>query len=455
MKFFMSIIPMAVAVATTVCAQSPVAYYPLDGNGNDASGNGFNGVVTGTASATDRKGNPNGALLFGDAIDRVNCGNPEAFNFAGPFTISAWVKLNGDRENTYIVAKYDADPFFGGGSPHSYGLGIAGVPYAYSFVGGDAGYSDLVGFATPMNAGLWYAIATVYDGSTLSLYLDGSPVASTFVGLFPPFANSIPLTIGGTSVGQVFGGAIDDVRIYNAGLTADQIAAQYQADLPPVPTAAESLVAYYPLNGNGRDKSGNHIDGSVIGTTRIRDRFGIPNKALAFNGGSDRIVCGNAPQFNFQDAFTISAWVKPNGDKENTYIVAKYDFDFAVGFGSPHSYGLGVAGIPFPYSFVGGDSGYSDLIGWSAPMNAGQWYALATVYDGQNLKLYVDGNLIGQNSVGAFPPFVNSVPLTIGGTSVGQGFSGGIDDVRIYNKGLSVEEIQAQYLEDLTGPGNH
>src|SRR4051812_29264956 len=69
-------------------AQAPIAYYPLDGNGNDASGNGFNGSVIGTAPTTDRYGNPGGALLFANDTDRVVCGNPAAFNFSGPFTIS-------------------------------------------------------------------------------------------------------------------------------------------------------------------------------------------------------------------------------------------------------------------------------------------------------------------------------------------------------------------------------
>src|SRR5688500_14178775 len=78
-------------------AQTPglVAYYPLNGDGQDASGNGLNGTVTGAVATSDRYGNGSGALLFVNDTDRVNCGNPAAFNFSGPFTISAWVNLNG------------------------------------------------------------------------------------------------------------------------------------------------------------------------------------------------------------------------------------------------------------------------------------------------------------------------------------------------------------------------
>jgi hypothetical protein len=431
-------------------AQStPIAYYPLDGDGQDASGNNFHGVVSGTTPTTDRFGNPVGALLFGNEIDRVNCGNPAAFNFAGPFTLSAWVKPNGDTVDTYIVAKYDFDPSTGGSSPHSYGMGVAGTLYPYGFVGLDSGYYDVIGWSGPMTAGQWQAIAFVYDGAAMNLYLNGSLIASQSVSGVPPFVNSVPLMIGGTTVSQVFSGAIDDVRIYNTGLTPAEVAAQYTADVPPPPPVADALVAYYPLNHNAHDKSGNGHHGTITGTTSIPDRFGKRKRALMFNGDTDRINCGNPAEFNFAGPFTLSAWVKPNGDKVDTYIVAKYDFDFNTFIGTPHSYGMGNADFLFPYGFVGGDFGYSDIRGFGGPMTPGQWQALAFVYDGQYIGLYLNGGLIGSQLVGQFPPFVNSIPLTIGGTISGQGFSGGIDDVRIYNRALSSSEVNQVYQDDL------
>ena len=79
-------------------------------------------------------------------------------------------------------------------------------------------------------------------------------------------------------------------------------------------------------------------------------------------------------------------------------------------------------------------------------LNDGLWHHLTLTYDSHSLRLYLDGILIQQGFTGAFPPFVNSVPLHIGGTASGQGFKGSIDSVRIYNRFFSPEEVAALYL---------
>ncbi len=430
-------------------AQTPIAYYPLNGDGTDASGNGFNGSVIGTTPTTDRYGNAGGALLFVNDTDRVVCGNPSAFNFTGPFTISTWVNLNYTRENSYIVAKYDTTV----GPAGAYGLGVAGVPYPYAFVGNGSGYSDLIAFAGPMNANLWYALAAVYDGLTLSIYENGSLVAQSFVGSVPPFVNDAPLTIGGTIVDQVLGGAIDDVRMYDRALDATEIAGQFEADLPPPPQPPPNeggLVAEYLFHGgNGVDSSGNHLNGAVLGAKHTRDRFGKNSQALAFDGFDDRVNLGNPAAFNFENNFTLSAWIKMDGTQVDKYTVAKYDVDLATFASSPNCYGMGVDEIGRAYGFVGSAAAYTDLRA-GPTLNDGAWHAVSFAYQGSvSIRLYVDGNFVGSAPVEAQPPFVNSVPLTIGGTINDQVFGGGIDDVRIYNKALSDEEVAAQYQLDL------
>lgn len=430
-------------------AQSPIAYYPLNGNGTDAGGNGFNGTVIGTTPTTDRYGNAGGALLFANATDRVVCGNPSAFNFSGPFTLSAWVNLNGTRENSYIVAKYDTTA----GPAHAYGLGTAGVPFPYAFVGNDSGFADLIGFAAPMNANQWYALSSVYDGTSLSIYSNGELIAQRFVGAFPPFVNNAPLTIGGTIIDQVVGGAVDDVRIYDHALTATEIAAQYQADLPapvPPPSNEGGLVAYYKFNsGNAVDNSGNNLSGVIVGAEPTTDRDGKKDKALAFDGASDRVNLGNPSQFNFTANFTLSAWIKMDGAQVDKYIVAKYDRDPSTSTSSQFCYGLGVDGFADVYGFVGSASAFTDLHAGPS-LNDGSWHAVAFAYQGGTaIRLYVDGVLVGSRAVAVQPPFVNNVPVTVGGALLSQGFAGSVDEVRIYNKALSNDEVAAQYQIDV------
>jgi len=427
-------------------AQTPIAYYPLNGDGTDASGNGFNGSVIGTTPTNDRYGNPGGALLFANDTDRVVCGNPAAFNFSGPFTISAWINLNGTRQNPYIVAKYDTTA----GPAHSYGLGVAGVSFPYAFVGNDFGYTDLIGFAAPITANQWCALSSVYDGTTLSIYSNGDLIAQTFVGSVPPFVNNAPLTIGGTVIDQVFGGAIDDVRIYDHALTPAEISAQYQADLPPPPANDGTLIAYYKFNGgNAADNSGNNLNGVVAGADPTTDRNGRKNKALAFDGANDRVNLGNPSQLNFEGNFTLSAWIKMDGAQVDKYVVAKYDYNPSTGTSSQFCYGLGTDGGANAYGFIGSASGYID-IRTGPPLNDGAWHAIAFAYQGgDTIRLYADGVLVGSRPVPVQPPFVNDVPVTIGGTAVAQGFAGSIDEVRIYSKALSNDEVATQYQADL------
>ena len=76
----------------------------------------------------------------------------------------------------------------------------------------------------------------------------------------------------------------------------------------------------------------------------------------------------------------------------------------------------------------------------------GQWHHLVGTSDGRRAALYVDGEL--EDSADAKPIALNSVPLRIGSNleALGRGFSGWIDEVRLYGYGLSQAEVKALYI---------
>jgi hypothetical protein len=140
--------------------------------------------------------------------------------------------LDGTQVNTYIVAKYEF-----GNSTNAFGLGTAQNSNAYAFLKGDPiSYQDTQG-GPSLADGNWHFLAMVYDNQNgLSLYVDGG-----LAGGFPnhdygPFADDTPLLIGKTFSGQFFGGAIDEVRIYNRPLTATEV-----ADMGPPPIVNVTL----------------------------------------------------------------------------------------------------------------------------------------------------------------------------------------------------------------------
>jgi hypothetical protein len=171
-------------------------------------------------------------------------------------------------------------------------------------------------------------------------------------------------------------------------------------------------VAYYPLDGNAIDISGNALNGTAVGTTPSTNRFGAPQSALAFNGVSDLINCGASNIFSFQANFTLSAWVKLNGAQSGKYIVAKYN-----GASSPRSYGLACDDNSRIYGFVSSSTGsYVEASGGSA-LNDSKWHSLNFVYDNSfGIRLYVDGALVTSKAAAGYAPFNNSpIPFTIGG----------------------------------------
>lgn len=431
----------------------PIAVYLLDGTAEDSSGNDFDGVIAGTAPMANRRGEANKALMFNGTSDRIDCGNLPAFNFAGGFTLSAWIKLSGDQSERYIVGKYNvADPV---GRLNAFGMGIA-YSDLYGFVSGsEPGYQDQRG-ARSIADGKWHAVAMVANpGAEMFLYLDGSLLARQPMRNYSRFLNQTPLTIGSIASGAHFGGGIDDVRIYNRPLSASEILAAFAADSagmaaePEPPAASATPVAHYPLDGNAQDASGNNLHGALLGPTPTADRKGAAGGALQFNGTTDRIDCGNPPAFNFAGSFTLSAWVKLAGEQREKYIIGKYNT--AASAGRFNAYGLGTANSDL-YGFVSNSGGTYEDQATGRVLADGKWHAIAMVANSaEELIFYLDGTKVSSRRIGLYPRFSNAQPLTIGAIASGANFGGAIDDVRIYNRALGALEIKTVYDQDAQG----
>jgi hypothetical protein len=200
------------------------------------------------------------------------------------------------------------------------------------------------------------------------------------------------------------------------------------------------LVAYYPFNGNANDESGNNNHGSLNGPLLCPDRFGNANSAYLFDGINDFIRIEESPSLQVSTGLSVCAWVKCLHISDHGRIVSKW------GGGSEYfcSYDisfLASSDVLFEVLDLPGNSPTG--IGYG-PVTTNEWYFLVGTFDGENIYLYINGELKGTAS---FPKVLyQGLPVFIGcenGTWLF--FNGIIDDVRIYNRALSETEILALY----------
>ncbi len=217
----------------------------------------------------------------------------------------------------------------------------------------------------------------------------------------------------------------------------------------------DGLVAYYPLNGNADDSSGNNLHGIAYGVMPTQDRFGLSNSAFAFDGQDDYIIAENRDGlFNLTSYWTLSAWVKPlvpSSQWHENPIVIKRTYG-TTNDSYALAWGCAMEDIQLTNVFQTGLERASDDKDFPLRSNSHepcQWYHVVGTYNNNSIKIYVNGQLEGSEKIGSVIPYVGSTPLTIGYfpyTESGSfSFNGLIDEVRIYNRALSDSEVTQLY----------
>ena len=196
---------------------SLVAAYNFDaGSGSvlaDVSGNDNNGTISNATWTSS--GKYGGALVFNGTNSMVTINDSASLHLTTAMTLEAWVvPTQVSNDWTDVVYKGNDNYFLEATSPSG------GVPAA----GATLGSSNVHPMGTAaLTTNTWAFLTETYNGSTLSLYVNGTLVSSLAeTGNIATSTN--PLQIGGDNIyGQYFQGLIDNVRIYNTALTAPQI----------------------------------------------------------------------------------------------------------------------------------------------------------------------------------------------------------------------------------------
>lgn len=346
----------------------------------------------------------------------------------------------------------------------------------------------------------WTHIAVVYTNGLPTLYVNGAlvktGVKSAKTKVYPScafmggFYGSMP-------------GAIDEVRIWNTARTASELQTNYAKTVPantpnlagywpfnegnnalvhdisqhgldqvlinrstwsvantgaPVTKGGPAIIsdedAHYPLNADGKDVSGNNRNGTVNGAVPTSDKYNNENKALQFDGVDDHVLLANTKDglayIQNTGVFTISAFIKITDLNARCAIAASTNSSTGKGFFFMYENYDETSGIhQLRFAMMKGVSGqYSVAKGAKYTINDNEWHHVAVVGDGQTIKFYVDGVQDGPaTTITQFSTGTSTEDAVIGGlpnvstTAVAQSMKGAIDEVYIYKKALSTEEI--------------
>jgi hypothetical protein len=204
------------------------------------------------------------------------------------------------------------------------------------------------------------------------------------------------------------------------------------------------LVAWWQADGNAFDRAGTN-DGVVQSITYTN---GVIGQAFACNG-SGRVQIADSPAFQLTNALSIECWIRPRGNGN----VIFWRGDNRSG---TDPYFLGMQGNNNLRFYIEDASGNAAFVETTLDYN--QWYYVAATWDGASgiMNLYINGQLASQTNttIRAFGPLNSGNNPAIGiGNVVGNNFPffGDIDEVSLYSRALTTEEIQFIYNAESSG----
>jgi hypothetical protein len=208
----------------------------------------------------------------------------------------------------------------------------------------------------------------------------------------------------------------------------------------------EGLVALWSGEGNGDDSAGNH----PATLKNVAFAPGQSGQAFSFagNGPQPAAMVPYSPEL-ITSNFSFEAWIKPLAQPSN---IERQAWVFGQNRGTQLVIRRGIAGVSVAFQFATGMNGWS-AVASNREIPLGRFTHVAGTWDGTTLRLYVNGTLNNQSIPGT-TPWDSGCEFYIGGTyhpapgpceTVGQFFTGLIDEVGFYNRALDPAEIQADY----------
>lgn len=452
-----------------------VGYYSFnDCTPADESGTGNNGAVVGSGQCVP--GVNGSALRFGGpyAPGYVTIANSPSLSFLDNYTFTMWFNIqnNTSMDGYGRVNEYGIQTIFAKAGDRN-GLDLRtvraaddGKLYLFAYSGWCCGGGPGSGFYGTDRFGLneWH-LATVTSGNgSVDLYLDCKLQGSMPTEQFSvnPAMASMPLQLGIDQAAMWYpiNGMLDDARVYNRALDPAEINALYRsAGRGACPGACidppQNMIGWWSGDGHAYDLAGSAHGAAADGATFSAGKV---SQAFDLNGTGGYVRVPDRPALVTPDGMTVDAWINPRSFGGAEVIASKWDdptgqwsWIFKL-----HNDGTGRLRIEISR---GDHNALGDLGGTTVlPLNA--WSHVAATYDREtgSMRLYVNGKLDSEGTA-SYPGTAisgSTADILIGAvngqtTPPGEFFNGLIDEVELFNRALTAEEIASVYQAGSAG----
>ncbi len=448
---------------------SQLIYAKLDeqtGSIQHNSGNGggaYDATSSGPTWTSGSSCKVNGCMVFSTNNDVITWGDVAFTDSLATFSTSFWMNPSSLGTNRNIISKANIT------TQRVFEIKTDTSTSSEIQVMIASGSTDTSNYCTTAGLGLavstWQHLAIVYDGSQVAtsrvkVYKNGKSIPCNVTGTIPTSfvaagtTSNLKLGQGDDTINPLWS-TYDEVKIYNAALTSDQVAIDYNfgsastngvlgtteaADIN-IDGAGSNPVGYWNFDDrygtSAKDKSGNNFTGTLNNGPKW-----VPGKvgsAISFDGVDDYVSVPDNAALRPTGAISVEFWVKFNTTNANNYIYNKEGTNTGYGFYLDPSSSL------HPYIRVGGN--WSDMTGPTAVTN--QWYYISQTFDGTTHKFYINGVLYTSEAISGSITQEVGVPLWIGkecsGCTPGFYINGIIDDFKIYNYARTVGQIAYDY----------
>jgi hypothetical protein len=374
-------------------------------------------------------------------------------SFSTQLTAEAWIKTSVASGNQAIIARFNnnSNSF----SDDSFQLSVANGRARWQInVGNNAANAIMINGSTFVADGNWHHVAGVYNGIHVALVVDGvidAPQVAATTSANNPAAT--PLRIGAALVNGVtgfyFNGQIDEVRLWDAAHAATTII-NYRLIPFRDRTGRYPVRMSWRMNGSGDTGTGNLLGNAQLVTPSTpvpvySDTF------LRLDGDQEFVRIPSSSSVRSSSAITVEAWVRPLSTGSLRSVVSKYTHN--SGSNADDEYFLGFEADGRARFQISTQLGFAIVNGSENLSLDDHWHHLAGVYDGQAITLYVDG--VFQQATALTGSIQNTaLPVYIGATKEGVSqadsgfFHGNIDDVRIWDRALTGDELNVDVPGD-------